>query len=170
MGRLLILVLCLVAAVSSISGCSVINQADAKDLSSQPVQISTTPLETATTPVLTTTQTTETQAATNGPASFSLSGLTIEPREVATAELFTISVTVTNTGGSQGSYNTVLQIDEVDTTDPENVTLTTIDTIHKSVTVTSGASKTVVFDSLSLPEGTYTATIADLVDYFEVGC
>jgi hypothetical protein len=89
----------------------------------------------------------------------------IEPREVATGELYSISVTVTNTGGSQGSYDVVLYIDEIVTEDPENIIITPTDIITKSVVVAAGDSKEVTSTN-----GTFTATIDEMVDYFEVGC
>lgn len=124
-----------------------------KDIETQPIQTTTS---------LTTT--------TAKPAAFSVSDLTIEPREVATGELFTISVTVTNTGGSQGSHDAILYIDEINTEDPENVIVISAKTFTKSITIAAGDSKELIFDSLILEPGIYTATIDELVDYFEVGC
>lgn len=118
-------------------------------------------------PIPTTTSLTTTTAE---PAAFSVSDLTIEPREVATGELFTISVTVTNTGGSQGSHDAILYIDEINTEDPENVIVISAKTFTKSITIAAGDSKELIFDSLILEPGIYTATIDELVDYFEVGC
>lgn len=118
-------------------------------------------------PITTTTSLTTTTAE---PAAFSVSDLTIEPREVATGELFTISVTVTNTGGSQGSHDAILYIDEINTEDPENVIVISAKTFTKSITIAAGDSKELIFDSLILEPGIYTATIDELVDYFEVGC
>ncbi|MCK5604072.1 hypothetical protein KAR91_19450 [Candidatus Pacearchaeota archaeon] len=179
MRKSLLLSLFLIVSVLFITGCSVTSQADAagKDIETQPIQTTATPptTTTQTTEVQTTTTTQNTTApittATNNkPATFSVSDLTIEPREVATAELFTISVTVTNTGGSQGSYDAILYIEEMNAGDPENVIMIPVRTITKSVIIAAGESKKVTFDSLGLEDGIYFATIDELVDYFEVGC
>jgi hypothetical protein len=151
----LILSLFLIVSFLLLSGCGIASQADAaaKELEAQSIPTTTS---------LTTTNI--------KPAAFSVSGLTIEPREVATGELFTISVTVTNTGGSQGSYDAILYIEEINTEDPENVIIISAKTFTKSITIAAGESKELIFDSLSLGPGIYTATIDELVDYFEVGC
>ncbi len=152
----LILSLLLIVSFLLLSGCDIASQADVagKDIETQPITTTTS---------LTTT--------TAKPAAFSVSDLTIEPREVATGELFAISVTVTNTGGSQGSYDVILHIDEINTEDPENVIIISADTIIKSAVIAAGESKKVTFDSLIIAtDGIYTATIDELIDYFEVGC
>lgn len=151
----LILSLLLIVSFLLLSGCDIASQADVagKDIETQPIPTTTS---------LTTT--------TAEPAAFSVSDLTIEPREVATGELFTISVTVTNTGGSQGSHDAILYIDEINTEDPENVIVISAKTFTKSITIAAGDSKELIFDSLILEPGIYTATIDELVDYFEVGC
>ncbi|UCG54360.1 MAG: hypothetical protein JSV32_07175 [Dehalococcoidia bacterium] len=141
-----------------LSSCGTVSKVDiaAKDTVTQSNQ---------TTPASIGTKTTNTE-----PATFSVSDLTIEPREVQTSEFFSISVLVTNDGGSYGSYDAILYIDCIDTTDPENVIITPIDIITKSVTIAAGESKMATFDSLSLQDGLYTATVGNLLDYFEVGC
>ena len=151
----LILSLLLIVSFLLLSGCDIASQADVagKDIETQPITTTTS---------LTTT--------TAKPAAFSVSDLTIEPREVATGELFAISVTVTNTGGSQGSHDAILYIDEINTEDPENVIVISAKTFTKSITIAAGDSKELIFDSLILEPGIYTATIDELVDYFEVGC
>jgi hypothetical protein len=155
--KLFLSVLLLVLAVL-ISGCSVVNKAD--------VSIKDTETHSSKTiPTSITTKKTKTE-----PATFSVSDLIIEPREVQTSEFFSISVIVINDGRSHGSYDTVLYIDCIDTTDPENVIITPIDIITKNVTIAAGESKKVTFDSLSLEDGIYTATVDKLLDYFEVGC
>lgn len=66
------------------------------------------------------------------PAAFSVSNLSIQPEEVTAGETVTISVSVTNTGGSQGSYNVVLNING---TQQET----------EGVTIAAGSSQTVTF-------------------------
>jgi len=164
--RGLLLLSILVTSTLFLTGCGVAGQADTTIIDTE-----TQPIQTIAVPTTTTTQTTKTQTATNTePAVFSVSGLTIEPREVATGEYFTISVTVTNTGNSQGIYDAILYIKEINAEDPENVIIISINTITKSVIIAAGESKKVIFDSLTLQDGIYTATIDELIDYFEVGC
>ena len=174
MRGLLLLSLFLVVSVLLLNGCGVISQADiATDvLETQPNPMTTSLTTTQPPLTTTTTKTIEAQTTTiTGPAVFSVSGLTIEPREIATGELFAISVTVTNIGGSQGSYDVILYIDEINTEDPENVIIISADTITKSAVIAAGESKRVTFDSLLLStDGIYTAAIGELIDYFEVGC
>jgi len=161
----LLLSLFLAVAILVISGCSAASQADTavKDLKNQPIQTTETPLAT-------TTQTTEPQTTTStGPAVFSVSNMVIEPRDIATDSLFSISVTITNTGGSQGNYDAVLYIDEV-LINLEITKITPAETITKNVMIGSGNSEEIIFDSLSLNEGLYTVTVGDQKDYIEVGC
>ena len=128
----------------------------------QPVKANTVPAETTT-----------------EPATFSASNLSIKPSDsselcdilnIGTDEEIIISVTVTNTGNSQGSYDAILYIEEINAEDPENVIIISINTITKSMIIAEGESKKVIFDFLTLQDGIYTATIDELVDYFEVGC
>jgi hypothetical protein len=161
----LLLSLFLVVAILVISGCSVASQADTatKDLENQTTQ-------TTATPSTTTTQVTKPQTTTStGPAVFSLSNMVIEPRDIATDSLFSISVIITNTGGSQGNYDAVLYIDEV-LINLEITKITPAETITKNVTVGAGNSEEIIFDSLSLHEGLYTVAVGGLKDYIEVGC
>ena len=158
MRGLFILLLFLVTSALFLTGCGVVRQAD----------IATDDLEIQ--PIPTTTSLTILTMTTAKPAAFSVSDLTIEPREVATGEFFIISVNVTNTGNSQGSYDAILYIEEINAEDPENVIIISINTITKSMIIAAGESKKVIFDFLTLQDGIYTATIDELVDYFEVGC
>ena len=89
------------------------------------------------------------------PAVFSLSNLTIEPAEVAPNETVTISVSVANTGGSQGSHDVVLYINGV-----EEET--------KSVTLSAGDSTNVTFSVTKGDTGTYSVTIEGLSGSFTV--
>lgn len=161
----LLLSLFLAISVLSITGCSVTSPVDtvAKDTETQPVQTTATTSKT-------TIQTYETQIAANiEPAVFSVSNLIIEPREVATDSFFSISVIVTNTGGSQGSYDVVLYIDDVSITSTATKVVS-VEIFTKSIIVAAGDSSEVIFDSLILSEGFYTAAIGGLKDYLEVGC
>jgi hypothetical protein len=161
----LLLSLFLAVEILVVSGCSAASQADTatKDLENQPIQTTETPLAT-------TTQTTEPQTTTStGPAVFSVSNMVIEPRDIATGSLFSISVTITNTGGSQGNYDAVLYIDEV-LINLEITKITPAEAITKNVTVGAGYSEEIIFDSLNLNEGLYTVVVGDLKDYIEVGC
>ena len=88
------------------------------------------------------------------PAAFSLSNLTIEP-EVAANETVTISVSVTNTGGSQGSHDVVL---EINGTEEET----------KSVTLAAGDSEDVTFMVTRGDAGTYAVTTEGLSGSFTV--
>ena len=165
MRGLLLSLLFLAVAILVISGCTATSQADAsiKDTETQPIQTTATPLTT-------TNQTTEPQTATStGPAVFSVSNMVIEPREIATDSLFSISVTVTNTGGSQGNYDAVLYIDEL-FINIEVTKITPAKSITKNVTVGAGYSEEIVFDLLYLNDGLYTVAVGDLKDYIEVGC
>jgi len=161
----LLLSLFLAVAILVISGCSAASQTDTavKDLDNQPTQTTATPLTT-------TNQTTEPKTTTStGPAVFSVSNMVIEPREIATDSLFSISVTIINTGGSQGNYDAVLYIDEV-FINLEVTKITPAKSITKNVTVGAGYSEEIIFDSLSLHDGLYTVAIGELKDYIEVGC
>jgi hypothetical protein len=172
----LLLSLFLIVSVLLLNGCGVTSQADTavKDTETQPIQ--TTAEQTTKQSIQNTTTSTQNTTASitpvtnTKPAVFSVSDMIIEPREVATGELFTISVTVTNNGGSQGSHDAILYIDEINTGDPENVIAISVKTFTKSITIAAGDSKELIFDPLILEPGIYTATIDELVDYFEVGC
>ena len=161
----LLLSLSLAVAILVVSGCSAASQADTtvKDLENQTTQTTATPL-------ITTTQVTKPQTTTStGPAVFSVSNMVIKPRDIATGSLFSISVTITNTGGSQGNYDAVLYIDEV-LINLEITKITPAEAITKNVTVGAGYSEEIIFDSLSLHEGLFTVAIGELKDYIEVGC
>ena len=78
---------------------------------------------TNTTPAPTTLQTTPTASTTTNtsssttaaiPASFTVYNLKISPASVKPGEMVTISATVTNNGGTSGSYNAVLMINDIE--------------------------------------------------------
>jgi hypothetical protein len=89
------------------------------------------------------------------PAMFSLSNLSVTPQEVKPKEAVTITVSVANTGGRQGSYTVVLKIDEVK--EPE-----------KTVTVAAGSSQSVSFTVTRDVAGTYAVVVDGLIGSFSV--
>lgn len=91
----------------------------------------------------------------NGIASCSVSNLTISPTEVAPNETATISVSVANAGGSQGSYDVVLNINGVQEE-------------TRTVTLAAGASESVTFSVTRGDAGTYAVTIGSLSGSFTV--
>ena len=139
------------------------------------VTVTILPPATSAPPVTTTTTTTPPTTTTmppptNGlPASFSVSGLTIEPRIPGEGATIDISVTVTNTGGSQGNYDTILYIDLMNMEDPDNPFIISTETFTESVIIAAGESTIVTFDKLRLQNGFYVVAIDELDDYVEVG-
>ncbi len=89
------------------------------------------------------------------PASFAVSDLSVTPSEIEPDEQVTISATVTNTGGSEGSYIAVLKIDGV-----EEGT--------KEVTLEAGESETITFTIMNDTVGNYTVEIDGEVGQFTV--
>ena len=89
------------------------------------------------------------------PAMFSLSNLSITPQEVKPKEAVTITVSVANTGGTQGSYTVVLKIDEVKEAE-------------KTVTVAAGSSQSVSFTVTRDVAGTYAVVVDGLIGSFSV--
>jgi hypothetical protein len=89
------------------------------------------------------------------PAAFSLSSLTIRPAEVKPEETVTITVSVSNTGGTEGSYTVSLEIDGTKETE-------------KSVTVESGGSELVSFSVSRQEAGSYTVTVNGIEGVFTV--
>ena len=153
LGLLLLSMLLIVLAIMT-AGCTVTGQANV------------TVENSATLPI----QTPETKLVTNNNLSFSLSDLTIEPRAPAIGAFFSISVAVTNIGKSQGKYEACLYLNELCTDDPYNVNIISTKTFNKSAIIAQGQSEIIIFDSLILEKGVYTATIGDLEDYIRVGC
>jgi hypothetical protein len=87
--------------------------------------------------------------------SFSLSGLIVQPLEVVPNEVVNVTVTVANTGSSQGNYNAVLNVNGV-----QEAT--------KDVTVSSGANQDATFSITREDSGTYEVSIGSLSDSFTV--
>lgn len=89
------------------------------------------------------------------PAAFAVSNLTVQPAEVEPDESVTITVSVANTGGSEGSYAVVLKINGVKE-------------VEKSVTVDAGATKSVSFSVAKAETGSYSVTVDGLSGSFTV--
>jgi len=89
------------------------------------------------------------------PAVFSLSNLRIEPAEVEIGEAITITVSVANTGGTKGSYEVVLKINEVVVE-------------KKTVTVAAGSSEIIPFSVTREEAGSYSVTVDGLSASFTV--
>jgi len=83
-------------------------------------------------------------------AAFSVSGLSIQPTEVEPDEVVTVTVSVANTGGTEGSYSVVLKINGV-TEAEKSVTVAADSSQSVSFTVTreEAASYSVVVDGQS---------------------
>jgi len=80
------------------------------------------------------------------PASFTISDLTVTPSEVEVGDEVTISATVTNVGGTEGSYTVALEVDG----SAEQ---------SKTVTLAAGASTTVEFMVTETDAGTYSVQV-----------
>ena len=89
------------------------------------------------------------------PAAFSLSNLTIQPAEVEPGEELAITVDITNTGGTEGSYTATLMINGVKEAD-------------KSVPVAAGGTKTVTFSVTREDAGSYNVVVDGLSGSFTV--
>lgn len=89
------------------------------------------------------------------PANFTVTDLSITPKEVVTGESVSISVIVTNTGDLTGSYKVSFQIDDV-------VAQT------REVTLDGGDSETISFSLTPDTIGKYTVNINGLPGTFEV--
>ena len=89
------------------------------------------------------------------PAAFSVSTLTVQPAEAKPKEPVTISISVANTGGTEGSYTVVLEINGL----REAV---------QSVMVTAGRSEIVTFSVTRDEVGTYSVVVEDLNASFTV--
>ena len=126
----------------------------------------TTELITTTTPTTPTPTTTNAQptiqptTTNNEPAVCSVLDL-ILPSSGPSDEPFTISIIVTNTGGSQWSCDIPINI--TDTKNPVNIT-----TYIVSVTLAADETKEFPFNQVNLPEGDYTATAGGISKYLKV--
>jgi len=88
-------------------------------------------------------------------ASFTISGLSVSPGEVAAKGNVNVSVVVTNTGDMSGTYDVPLKID--------NVLVET-----RKVTLSAGGRETVAFTIARDAAGTYTVNIGGLTGTFKV--
>jgi len=112
---------------------------------------SSSPIPSEPTPLLPTPASTPAPA----PASFTISDLSITPNEVRPAEGVTISALVTNTGGSDGSYTVVLQINGLEER-------------TKEVTIGAGKSETVSFTIARDIEGVFVINVNGKTGQFTV--
>jgi len=98
---------------------------------------------------------TKTTAPPSAPAAFSISNLTILPVEVQPEEVVTITVSVANTGGTEGSYTAVLKVNGTKETE-------------KSVTIAAGNNKIVTFSITREETSSYSVAVDDLSASFNV--
>jgi hypothetical protein len=89
------------------------------------------------------------------PAAFTLSSLAVSPTEVAPGEKVNISVSVANTGGTEGSYKVVLEINGVKEAE-------------KSVTVAAGSIQAISFSVAKEKAGSYNVVVDGLSSSFTV--
>ncbi len=89
------------------------------------------------------------------PAAFSLSNITVKPLEFQPKETVTITVSVANTGGTEGSCTVVLKINGVKEAE-------------KSVTVAAGGSEIVTFSATREEARTYSVVVDGLSAFFIV--
>jgi len=89
------------------------------------------------------------------PAEFIVSDLSISPEEVGPDETVTVSVTVTNVGDLEGSYNVTLRVDGA------------IEAVE-TVTLAGGESTVVVFNVSRTDPGTYSVSVDGLEGVFTV--
>ncbi|MBA7716191.1 hypothetical protein ES703_125257 [subsurface metagenome] len=89
------------------------------------------------------------------PAAFSVTNLSVKPLEVEPKEVVTISLSVANTGGTEGSYTVVLKINGVKE-------------VEKSVTVAARSRKMVTFSITKEEAGSYSVAVDGLSASFTV--
>ncbi|MDD4984780.1 MAG: hypothetical protein PHQ43_03165 [Dehalococcoidales bacterium] len=89
------------------------------------------------------------------PAAFTLSSLVVSPVQVAPGEKVDINLSVANTGGTEGSYTVVLNINGVKEAE-------------KSVTVAAGSIQTVSFSVTKEKAGSYSVAVDGLNGSFTV--
>jgi len=88
-------------------------------------------------------------------AAFTISSLVISPAEVAPGEKVSISISLANTGGLEGSYSVVLKINGVKEAE-------------QRATIAAGASKTVTFVVAKEEAGSYSVTVDGMSGSFVV--
>jgi len=89
------------------------------------------------------------------PAAFSVSSLSVQPAEVQPEEAVTITVSVTNTGGTKGSYTVVLKINGVKEAE-------------KRVTIAAGSRQDVSFSVAKEDVASYSVVVDGLSGSFTV--
>ena len=89
------------------------------------------------------------------PAAFSVSNLSIQPAEVQPNETVTITVSVANIGGMEGSYTVDLKINGVKE-------------VERSVTIAAGSSQSVSFSITREDAGSYNVVVDGLSGSFTV--
>jgi transcriptional regulator with XRE-family HTH domain len=94
-------------------------------------------------------------AAPAAPAAFATSDLTVSPAQVNIGETVTITVSVANTGGKEGSYTAVLNINGVKEAE-------------KSLAIAGGDSKIATFSVSRQESGSYSVAVNDLSATFTV--
>lgn len=89
------------------------------------------------------------------PAAFAVSNLTIQPAKIQPRETVSITVSVANTGGTEGSYTVVLKLNGVKEAE-------------KSVTIAAGSSEIVTFSVTREEAGSYSVDVNGLTASFTV--
>jgi hypothetical protein len=89
------------------------------------------------------------------PAAFTVSNLVVSPAVINTGESAIVTVFVTNTGGMAGTYNTVLQMDDIEVQ-------------ARTIELNSGESREVVFTINAEAAGQHTLTAGGLQTPFTV--
>lgn len=89
------------------------------------------------------------------PAALTVSSLSISPVNAVAGEKVTISIIVTNAGGSDGDYTAALQINSVNEAE-------------KSYTIAAGTSQTISFDVIKEKAGNYNVVLNGLSGSFTV--
>jgi hypothetical protein len=89
------------------------------------------------------------------PASFTVSDLKISPTSVKPGEQVAITVTIANSGGTEGSYNAVLKINDVDEA-------------QKQVTLGPKGKQEITFTTSQETAGSYDVNVGDTSGSFKV--
>ena len=89
------------------------------------------------------------------PASFTVSNLEVSPTSVKTGQQVTITVTIANTGGTEGSYNAILKINGVNEA-------------QKQVTLGPKGKQEVTFTTSQETARSYDVNVGDTSGSFEV--